>query len=93
MERLNLQARVSRELPQLEHEFVKVTKLYSLAINFDVHVEPEEMALYQTLMPSFHNLKVGYTFAYVVCYYRRCSWSINPDAFSQFWGAGEACIP
>ncbi|XP_028393421.1 dynein heavy chain 6, axonemal-like isoform X2 [Dendronephthya gigantea] len=57
MERLNLQARVSRELPQLEQEFLKVNKLYSLAISFDVHVEPEEMALYQTLMPSFHNLK------------------------------------
>ena len=59
MERLNLQARVTRELPQLEQEFVKVNKLYSLAINFDVYVHPEEMALYQTLMPSFHNLKVN----------------------------------
>ena len=59
MERLNLQARVARELPQLEQEFNKVNRLYSLAISFDVHVEPEEMALYQTLMPSFHSLKVG----------------------------------
>ena len=58
MERLNLQARVARELPQLEKEFLKVSKLYSLAITFEIHVEPEEMALYQTLMPSFHNLKV-----------------------------------
>lgn len=58
MERLNLQARVVRELPQLEQEFIKVNKLYSLAISFEVHVEPEEMALYQTLMPSFHSLKV-----------------------------------
>lgn len=58
MERLNLQARVARELPQLEQEFVKVKELYSLCISFDVHVEPEEMALYQTLTPSFHGLKV-----------------------------------
>lgn len=61
MERLNLQARVVRELPQLEQEFIKVNKLYSLAISFEVHVEPEEMALYQTLMPSFHSLKVCVT--------------------------------
>ena len=59
MERLNLQARVARELPQLEQEFLKVNRLYSLAVSFDVHVDPEEMALYQTLMPSFHSLKVG----------------------------------
>ena len=61
MERLNLQARATRELPQLEQEYVKVNRLYSLAISFDVLVEPEDMALYQTLMPSFHSLKVSIT--------------------------------
>ncbi len=58
MERLKTQTRVARELPELERECGKVNKLYSLAIDFDVYVEPEEMALYQTVMPSFHSLKV-----------------------------------
>lgn len=59
MERLNIQARVARELTQLEQDFVKVNQLYSLITKFEVCVVPEEMALYQTLMPSFQNLKVS----------------------------------
>ena len=59
MVRLNMLARVTRELPQLEQEHVKVTRLYSLATHFGVMIDPEEMAFYKTLTPSFHHLKVS----------------------------------
>ena len=35
-----------------------VTKLYSIARNFELPIPAEELALYQTLMPSFQHLKV-----------------------------------
>jgi len=47
------------DMAALEREFNVVTKLYSIAKDFDVKVDPEEFALYQTLAPSFQHLKVS----------------------------------
>ena len=50
-----------------------VTKLYSIARNFELPIPAEELALYQTLMPSFQHLKVwtpslfGYLSVSLVC--------------------------
>lgn len=65
MERLKMQTRVAKELPQLEQEFLKVTKLYSLAISFNVVIDAEEMALYKTLMPSVQHLRVCNLILYI----------------------------
>lgn len=46
------------DMPALEREFMVVTKLYTIAKEFDVKVNPEDFALYQTLAPSFQHLKV-----------------------------------
>lgn len=46
------------DMPALEREFMVVTRLYTIAKEFDVPVEPEDFALYQTLAPSFQHLKV-----------------------------------
>ena len=47
------------DMPVLEREFMVVTKLYAIAKEFDVFVNPEDFALYQTLSPSFQHLKVS----------------------------------
>ena len=49
---------MSSEMPALEKEYAIVTKLYTIARDFDVVIPPEELALYQTLAPSFQHLKV-----------------------------------
>lgn len=50
---------MSTELNVLEREYTIVTRLYSIAKNFDMKIEAEEFALSQTLMPSFMHLKVN----------------------------------
>jgi len=44
----------------LNKEYNIVIKLYTIAKDFDLPVEPEEYALYQTLSPSFQHLKVTF---------------------------------
>lgn len=51
---------MSSEIASLEREYVIVTRLYSIARNYDIPIEAEENALYKTLMPSFQHLKVRY---------------------------------
>ena len=58
MEHLVFLSRMGNEIASLEREYVIVTKLYAIARNFELPIPAEELALYQTLMPSFHHLKV-----------------------------------
>ena len=44
----------------LEKEYAVVNKMYTIARDFDVSIDPEDLALYQTLSPSFQHLKVEY---------------------------------
>ena len=46
------------EMPALDKEYAIVIKLYTIAKDFDIEIDPEEHALYQTLAPSFQQLKV-----------------------------------
>eukprot|EP00058_Branchiostoma_floridae_P021106 XP_002606596.1 hypothetical protein BRAFLDRAFT_72653 [Branchiostoma floridae] len=57
VEHLTFLGRMVSELPILEREFTVVTRLFVIAKNFEVPVPPEELALYQTLAPSFQHLK------------------------------------
>ncbi|KAK2187823.1 hypothetical protein NP493_153g04005 [Ridgeia piscesae] len=47
----------------LNKEYNIVIKLYTIAKDFDLPVEPEEYALYQTLSPSFQHLKTVILYA------------------------------
>lgn len=58
MEHLTFLSKISSELPALENEFLLVNKLFTIAKDYLVNILPEEMALYQTLAPSFQGLKV-----------------------------------
>ena len=58
VEHLIFLSRMSHEINSLEHEYKIVTRLYTIARNFDMNISDEELALYRTLMPSFQHLKV-----------------------------------
>ena len=58
VEHLSYLSRMMADMPALEREFNVVTRLYTIAKEFDVGVHPEDFALYQTLAPSFQHLKV-----------------------------------
>ncbi|XP_064622088.1 dynein axonemal heavy chain 6-like isoform X2 [Lineus longissimus] len=57
VDHLSFLGRMVSELPALEKEFIIVTKMFTIAKDFNVHLVPEELALYQTLAPSFQHLK------------------------------------
>ncbi|XP_052105827.1 dynein axonemal heavy chain 6-like isoform X2 [Mytilus californianus] len=57
VEHLTFLSKISSELPALENEFLLVNKLFTIAKDYLVNILPEEMALYQTLAPSFQGLK------------------------------------
>ncbi|XP_059839458.1 dynein axonemal heavy chain 6-like [Hypanus sabinus] len=50
-------SRMEIELPKLERKFQTVTQLYGIANEYGVSIPPEEVALYQILVPTFHSLK------------------------------------
>ncbi|XP_070577565.1 LOW QUALITY PROTEIN: dynein axonemal heavy chain 6-like [Ptychodera flava] len=57
VDHLSFLGRMDAELPALEKEFNVVNKLFTISRDFDVPIQPEELAMYQTLMPSFQHLK------------------------------------
>lgn len=59
VDHLSYLGRMVADMPALEREFTVVTRLYTIAKEFDVNVHPEDFALYQTLAPSFQHLKVS----------------------------------
>ena len=58
VEHLSFLGKMASEMPALEKEYAIVTKLYTIAKDFEVPLNPEDLALYQTLNPSFQHLKV-----------------------------------
>lgn len=58
VEHLIFLSRMANEISALEHEYHIVTRMYSIARNFEMTISAEELALYQMLMPSFQHLKV-----------------------------------
>ena len=50
--------KIVSEMPALEKEYAIVTKLYTIAKDYEVTIDVESLALYQTLAPSFQHLKV-----------------------------------
>jgi dynein heavy chain, axonemal len=66
VEHLIFLAKLSAEVPAMETEYIMITKLYTIAKDFEVYVPPEDLALYQILPPSFQHLKVCVTFSVIV---------------------------
>lgn len=58
VEHLIFLSRMGNEIASLEKEYNIVTRMYSIARNFEMSISNEELALYQMLMPSFQHLKV-----------------------------------
>lgn len=58
VEHLIFLSRMGNEIASLEKEYNIVTRMYSIARNFEMSISSEELALYQMLMPSFQHLKV-----------------------------------
>ena len=58
VEHLSFLGKMISEIPALDKEYAIVIKLYTIAKDFDIEIDPEEHALYQTLAPSFQQLKV-----------------------------------
>ena len=59
VEHLSFLGKMTSEMAALEKEYAIVTKLYTIARDFEVKMPPEELALYQTLAPGFQHLKVN----------------------------------
>lgn len=66
-------SKMTSEITALDKEFLIVTKLFTITKDFSVKIEPEDLALYQTLGPSFQGLKVSKLKFMVACQLRYCS--------------------
>ncbi|XP_069810836.1 dynein axonemal heavy chain 14 isoform X3 [Dendropsophus ebraccatus] len=62
VEHLTFLGQVSSELPSLERQYSTVIQLYSVAKDYGIKIPSEETALYQSLIPSFQQLKSGVLF-------------------------------
>ncbi|XP_074663059.1 dynein axonemal heavy chain 6-like [Tubulanus polymorphus] len=62
VDHLSFLGKMQSEQPALEKEFQIVTKLFTISRDFDVKIDPEDYAFYQTLAPSFQHLKTTILF-------------------------------
>lgn len=58
VEHLSYLSKLSEDIPKLEKEFNIISRLFIIAFNYNADFSAEERALYQTLAPSFQQLKV-----------------------------------
>ncbi|XP_075719503.1 dynein axonemal heavy chain 14 isoform X3 [Rhinoderma darwinii] len=59
---LTFLGQISSELPSLERQYNTVIQLYSVAKDYGINIPSEETALYQSLIPSFQQLKSAVLF-------------------------------
>ncbi|XP_070181014.1 dynein axonemal heavy chain 6-like [Littorina saxatilis] len=57
VDHLSFLGKMSTELPALEKEYNIVNKMFTIARDYNVDQQPEHLALYKTLAPSFQHLK------------------------------------
>ena len=58
VEHLAFLGRIAGDLTPLNREYVVVNKMYTISRDFDLIIDGEQYALYQTLAPGFQHLKV-----------------------------------
>ena len=59
IEHLAILTRINNDLPNLENEFHIVTRLFAIAQEFNLLIDPEQYAFFKSLGSIFHHLKVG----------------------------------
>lgn len=59
VEHLATLTRINNELPLLENEFLIVTRLFNIAHEFNLDIDPEQYAFFKSLGSTFHHLKVS----------------------------------
>ncbi|CAB1335557.1 unnamed protein product [Coregonus sp. 'balchen'] len=57
VEHLTFLSRISVQIPTLQRQYQLLIQLYSMAKEYQIAISPEELALYQHLVPSFQHLK------------------------------------
>jgi dynein heavy chain len=57
VEHLAILSRINNELRALEKEFLIVTRLFTIAHDFSLKIDPEQYAFYKSLGSTFHHLK------------------------------------
>ncbi|XP_063298016.1 dynein axonemal heavy chain 14 [Pelobates fuscus] len=57
VEHLTFLGQISSEVPSLEKKYTTVIQLYAVAKDYNVPISSEELALFQSLTPSFQQLK------------------------------------
>lgn len=57
VEHLTFLSRISVQIPTLERQYQFLIQLYAIASEYQIAISPEELALYQHLVPSFQHLK------------------------------------
>uniref|UniRef100_H3AGF2 Dynein heavy chain linker domain-containing protein n=2 Tax=Latimeria chalumnae TaxID=7897 RepID=H3AGF2_LATCH len=62
VEHLNFLRQIFLKVPSLEKEYTNVTQLYAIAYDYNISIPPEELALYQSLVPCFSQLKSSILF-------------------------------
>ncbi len=58
VEHLAILTRINNDLPNLENEFHTVTRLFAIANEFNLYIDPEQYAFFKSLGSIFHHLKV-----------------------------------
>ena len=59
VEHLSILNRINNELPALENEFVIVTRLFTIANDFNLSITAEQYAFFKSLGSVFHHLKTS----------------------------------
>ena len=59
IEHLAILSRITNELPSLEKEYAIVTRLFMIANEFNLNIDPEQYAFFKSLGSKFHHLKVN----------------------------------
>jgi len=60
VDHLSILSHINNEMPNLENEFVIVTRLFSISNDFGLKIDPEQYAFFKSLGSTFHHLKVIY---------------------------------
>jgi chromosome condensin MukBEF ATPase and DNA-binding subunit MukB len=68
VEHLAVLSRITNELANLEKEFATVTRLFMIANEFNLNIDPEQYAFFKSLGSTFHHLKVKthYFFYFII---------------------------
>ena len=62
MQHLATLNKVNSDLGNIENEFQTITKMFHIIKDFSMEIAPEAYALFRSLAPIYHQLRVGISF-------------------------------